>query len=51
MDGLLLDSETLALAAFLQSCMHLGLGERREHYLRCVGSNVHHSRQEKRFGR
>jgi HAD superfamily hydrolase (TIGR01509 family) len=45
MDGLLLDSETLALAAFAEACGHFGLGDRREVFIRCIGTNADHGRR------
>jgi HAD superfamily hydrolase (TIGR01509 family) len=39
MDGLLLDTERLALSAFLAACEQLGLGERVDVFLDCLGTN------------
>ena len=39
MDGLLLDSETIALAAFLETCRQFDLGDETETFMRCVGTN------------
>lgn len=39
MDGLLLDSERLALEAFLYACNHLQLGDLSELFKRCIGTN------------
>ena len=39
MDGLLLDTETLALSAFLDTCADLGLEPRTDVFLRCLGTN------------
>jgi HAD superfamily hydrolase (TIGR01509 family) len=40
MDGLLLDSEALALQAFARACQHFGLGDHSEVFMRCVGTNA-----------
>lgn len=39
MDGLLLDSESIALAAFLETCEHFSLGEQTDVFMRCIGTN------------
>lgn len=39
MDGLLLDSERLAQAAFVQACYDVGVSVDAETYARCIGSN------------
>lgn len=39
MDGLLLDTERIALTAFLETCGHLGIPERRDVFTRCIGTN------------
>ena len=39
MDGLLLDSERIALAAFDAACEHFAIGEQRQVFMRCVGTN------------
>ena len=40
MDGLLLDSEKLALAAFQSTCSEFNLGDQSELFFRCVGTNA-----------
>lgn len=40
MDGLLLDSERIALAAFVEACEHFDLGEQKDLFMRCVGTNA-----------
>src|SRR5262245_986212 len=39
MDGLLLDSERIALETFYEACDHLQLGRRAEVFYRCIGTN------------
>ena len=39
MDGLLLDSERIALAAFNETCAHFKLDDQTELFLRCIGTN------------
>ena len=39
MDGLLLDSERLALAAFVATCDHFGVGDQTAVFMQCVGIN------------
>jgi HAD superfamily hydrolase (TIGR01509 family) len=39
MDGLLLDTERIALLAFIETCEHLGLGDQQAIFMRCVGTN------------
>ncbi len=39
MDGLLLDSERIALTAFTQTCAMFGLGNETALFMRCVGTN------------
>ena len=45
MDGLLLDSETLARAAFDDTCRHFGLGDQTALFMRCVGINQERGKQ------
>jgi len=39
MDGLLLDSEKIALASFRETCAHFGLGDLTPVFMQCVGTN------------
>jgi len=39
MDGLLLDTERIALATFLETCEQLGLDAQTDLFMRCVGTN------------
>ena len=39
MDGLLLDSERIALAAFNAACAHFAIGDQMPVFMRCVGTN------------
>jgi len=39
MDGLLLDTESIAFAAFTETCAHFRIGDMRELFMRCVGAN------------
>jgi HAD superfamily hydrolase (TIGR01509 family) len=39
MDGLLLDTERLALESFNRVCDHLGLGDQKHVFVRCIGTN------------
>lgn len=40
MDGLLLDSEKLALNAFQAACLEFDLGDRTDLFMQCVGTNA-----------
>ena len=50
MDGLLLDSERLALAAFVETCDHFGLGDQTAVFEQCVGANQELGKQILRDG-
>jgi HAD superfamily hydrolase (TIGR01509 family) len=50
MDGLLLDSETLARAAFDDTCGHFGLGEQTALFMQCVGTNQERGKHVLREG-
>jgi HAD superfamily hydrolase (TIGR01509 family) len=39
LDGLLLDTERIALAAFNETCGHFNIGDQKELFMRCVGAN------------
>jgi HAD superfamily hydrolase (TIGR01509 family) len=39
LDGLLLDTERVALAAFAETCTHFGLEDHSELFVRCIGTN------------
>jgi len=40
MDGLLLDSEAIAFAAFRETCGHFALGDQTHVFMRCIGTNA-----------
>ena len=50
MDGLLLDSETLARAAFDDTCGHFGLGDQTALFMQCVGTNQERGKHVLREG-
>jgi HAD superfamily hydrolase (TIGR01509 family) len=50
MDGLLLDSERLARAAFVDTCDHFDLGDQSALFMRCVGTNQQRGKQVLREG-
>lgn len=50
MDGLLLDSERLALAAFVETCAHFGLGDETAVFMKCIGTNQELGEQVLREG-
>ncbi|MDA1185643.1 MAG: HAD family phosphatase [Acidobacteria bacterium] len=50
MDGLLLDSERLARAAFVDTCGHFGVGDQTALFMQCVGTNQEHGKQVLREG-
>lgn len=39
MDGLLLDTESIAFAAFKETCGHFKIGDRKELFMKCIGAN------------
>src|SRR5476651_601210 len=39
MDGLLLDTERIALSAFVDTCEHFRIGEQTGLFMQCVGTN------------
>jgi HAD superfamily hydrolase (TIGR01509 family) len=45
MDGLLLDTERMALSTFLETCRYLGLPQREELFIRCIGANESRGRE------
>ena len=45
MDGLLLDTERIALASFLETCAHFGIAEHTEVFMQCIGTNAALGRQ------
>jgi len=50
MDGLLLDSERLALAAFVDTCDHFGLGDQTAVFMQCLGINQERGKRVLRDG-
>ena len=40
MDGLLLDSEAIAFAAFRETCGHFAVGDQAHVFMRCIGTNA-----------
>ncbi len=45
MDGLLLDTERIALSAFLETCRHFDLPPLEELFIRCIGTNESRGRE------
>jgi HAD superfamily hydrolase (TIGR01509 family) len=45
LDGLLLDTETIALSAFLKTCSYFGLPAQQELFIRCIGTNQARGRE------
>ena len=45
MDGLLLDTERIALSAFLETCEHFGIGDHTDVFMKCIGTNTVLGRQ------
>jgi len=50
MDGLLLDTETIALAAFHDTCEHFGVEDETKLFERCIGTYAARSEQTLREG-
>jgi HAD superfamily hydrolase (TIGR01509 family) len=50
MDGLLLDTERIALSAFLEACTELGLAGQEELFTRCIGTSASRSREVLKTG-
>jgi HAD superfamily hydrolase (TIGR01509 family) len=50
MDGLLLDTERIALVAFHATCGHFGLGDETALFMRCIGTNAELGEQVLREG-
>ncbi|MBA3507043.1 MAG: HAD family phosphatase [Betaproteobacteria bacterium] len=40
MDGLLLDTESIAFTSFHETCEHFGIGDETELFMRCIGTNA-----------
>jgi HAD superfamily hydrolase (TIGR01509 family) len=50
MDGLLLDSERIALDTFLETCEQVGLGDETDLFIRLIGTNAQQGRRILREG-